>query len=159
MRDYSSKSVRDRIVRARAEAVCPFPGRHPLRLIWQVASKTINTLNVSYFGKFTTAAWKRFTDLVNHAYTEDMFATTRFSLFDRNGELTSGSPFDLRPMNTIHKMRYFPEEGTRVRDYLHTIEPRKCGPYWVYSTDPMDVDDIARVIRNIETVIPTLRNR
>lgn len=159
MRDYGSKSVRDRIVRMRAEAVCPFPGKHPLRLTWRVASKTVGVLNVSYFGKLTTAAWKRFADLSNQAYGDDVFATTRFSLFDRNGELTSGSPFDLRPMNTIHKLRYFPHEHMPWRDVLLVVEPRACGPYWIYATHPPSTREAATIVRNIETVIPTLRNR
>jgi hypothetical protein len=159
VRNYGSKHVRNRLIVPRQTAVCPFPGKHMLRLVWKIASNSVEGMDAFYFGKFTTSAWKRFVALAQEVSSRDVFATTKFHLFDRAGELTSGSPFDARPMSAIHKLRYFPEEGARVREFLLTVTPRACGRYWVYSTDPLDAQDISLAVRNIETAIPTLRNR
>ena len=159
MRNYKSRHTRKRVVYGRRlEAVCPFPGRHPLRLIWSIESKNHPELDAYYFGKYTTAAWKRFVAAANAGLAKDMWLLHSFTLFDRNGEIASGSAANSRTMNAIARNRYFPFESMR-QPFLTTAQPVACGPYWIYATEPPTAREIVDTTYAIATEIPTLRNR
>jgi hypothetical protein len=123
MRRYTKKFVLEKMGRRLHDAVCPFPGKYPLRLL-AVNGETV------YHGKFTASIWKYFWKQRTLNIDAQLFL-----IYDKAGAvITSSSMSRLIFMSNTILYRYF--ASTQVNgSALLAVVPTQIGPYHLYLGD------------------------
>jgi hypothetical protein len=148
-------------------AVCPFPGKYPLRLFCEVYMYDVlgkATLLFRYSGKLTGVAWRGFCrKIASFKKTPGTELTTQWLIFDKNLVVAHGSrgAFYRDCVNT-HRFplwkRYF-KSPLESADPLGKLIPVRVGKYWIYSVDGQAFDEASARLRilDIEAQVPEIR--
>jgi hypothetical protein len=160
MRKYDSKFVLRRLLTRLTSAVCPFPGKYPLRFLFSDGN------TVLYNGKFHAAIWRHFH---NRAIPITRDARGRivpnenpqfWIVYDKAGMILSGNAMTLfRTATPPIVYRYF--GSTFVNGpALETCELCSAGPYKFYGTDailPVSTEWQRRYSQYVNSNIPHIR--
>lgn len=118
MRKYTDKFVVNRLFQRLHAAVCPFPGKHPLRMLYRAGGK------VRYHGKFHASAWRQ---MLNGPAIDRSFL-----IYDKAGAVIWGTnPRSLNISPPTLMYRYF---GSTWMDsnILKDVVVQSIGQYRVY---------------------------
>ena len=141
--------------------VCPFPGRNPLHLSWEIKKIDRRTGNLgevvaSFNGKLTGEAWKQYLRSIKK-YGEDY--DSRWRLYDRLKTQAFGFREGFLDAVPYWFNRYIYGYASQVAFDFSEVKRIKVGPYFMYDIDLVERTNAtdARIIRSIDTKVPTLR--
>lgn len=172
MRTYNQKLHSELNRRYReTNAVCPFPGKNPLRLHWRITEyigRADNYVVTEYYGKFTPSTWTKFCRKYRDLEVTHRLFDSSWNLYDKMRTVTGGAtPFAIYDMrrNPIGISRYFvsvmPNFVVGVeRSMFHYLRPVKAGRYYAYSltVDPPTPDQLTAFELRVRTTVPVLRS-
>lgn len=159
MRNYKSANVRRKVVRVHSLGACPFPGKHPLRLYWSFQHHTVNNgRKVTYWGKFTAEAWKRYRKLIE-ALPPGSRPKVAWKLHDKAGEIGRGDQRVVASYGISWVGRYLwsgARPSPQITDFV-SLRSVRVGAYWVYNTRPLEDFEQLSIERYIAAQIPHVR--